>query len=238
MTAIVVIPTYNEATNITPLIKIILGFNLNIGILIVDDNSPDGTGKIADGLSKEYPQVSVIHRPKKQGLGRAYIEGFHWAIKQKPDYIIEMDADFSHNPEKIPEFLKQIENYDLVIGSRYLNGMVSVINWPIKRLIISLVANNYTRLITGLKIHDCTGGFKCFRREVLENINLDRITSDGYAFQIEMNFRAQELGYHIGEIPIIFADRHSGTSKMSRKIMWEALFLVWKLRIGSFFKIA
>jgi dolichol-phosphate mannosyltransferase len=236
MTAIVVIPTYNEASNIASLVKIILGFNLDLGVLIVDDNSPDGTGKIADNLAKEYPQVSVIHRQKKQGLGRAYIEGFHWAIKQKTDYIIEMDADFSHNPEKILEFLKQIKNYDLVIGSRYLNGMVSVINWPIKRLIISLLANNYTRIITGLKIHDCTGGFKCFRREVLENINLDKITSDGYAFQIEINFRAQELGYRIGEIPITFIDRHSGTSKMSRKIMWEALFLVWKLRIGSFIK--
>lgn len=236
MNAIVVIPTYNEASNVASLIKKILGFNLNLGILIVDDNSPDGTGRIVDDLAKEYPQVSVIHRPEKQGLGRAYIDGFNWAIEQKPDYIIEMDADFSHNPDKIPELLKQIQNYDLVIGSRYVNSMVSVINWPIKRLIISLLANNYTRLITGLKIHDCTGGFKCFRREVLEKINLSKITSDGYAFQIEMNFRVQELGYRIGEIPIIFVDRHSGTSKMSRKIMWEALILVWKLRIVSFFK--
>lgn len=236
MTAIVVIPTYNEASNITSLVKIILGFNLNLSILIVDDNSPDGTGKIADDLAKQYPQVSVIHRPKKQGLGRAYIEGFRWAIKQKPDYIIEMDADFSHNPERIPEFLKHIKDYDLVIGSRYFNGLVSVINWPIKRLIVSLAANNYTRLVTGLKIHDCTGGFKCFRREVLENIDLDKITSDGYAFQIEVNFRAQELGYRICEIPIIFVDRHSGTSKMSRKIILEALFLVWKLRLGAFLK--
>lgn len=236
MTAIVVVPTYNEASNIAPLVKKIISLNLDIGVLIVDDNSPDGTGEIADGLASQYSQVSVIHRLKKQGLGRAYIEGFQWAIRQKADYIIEMDADFSHNPERIPEFLKYIKDYDLVIGSRYFNGLVSVINWPIKRLILSLTANNYTRFVTGLKIHDCTGGFKCFRREVLENIDLDRITSNGYGFQIEMNFRAQKLGYRICEIPIIFTERHSGTSKMSRKIVWEALFLVWKLRLGAFLK--
>lgn len=233
MTAIVVVPTYNEASNIASLVKKIISLNLDISILIVDDNSPDGTGKIADDLAKQHQQVSVIHRPKKQGLGRAYIDGFQWAIKQKADYIIEMDADFSHNPERIPEFLKNIENYDVVIGSRYLNGTVNVVNWPIKRLILSLAANNYTRLITGLKIHDCTGGFKCFRREVLENVDLDGITSDGYGFQIEMNFRAQKLGYRICEIPIIFTERHSGTSKMSRKIIWEALFLVWKLAFSK-----
>lgn len=230
--SLVIIPTYNELENTKKLIPDILQRYENIDVLIVDDNSPDGTGIFVDDLSKSNPRVKIIRREKKLGLGTAYIAGFKYAIEHKYDFVFEMDADYSHDPDEIKNFLKAIENVDLVLGSRYLNG-VNVINWPMRRLILSYFANFYTRFITGLPIHDATGGFKCFRREVLEAINLDKIKSNGYAFQIEMTFKAWKKGFRIKEISIIFVDRVKGKSKMSKKIVREAIFMVWKLRIRS-----
>lgn len=228
----VVIPTYNERDNIEKLSAMILAQDERINILFVDDNSPDGTGEIADRLASGSDRIRVLHRAGKMGLGSAYREGFKIAIDDCADYIIEMDADFSHDPAMLPLFIEKMSNHDLVIGSRYING-VSVVNWPIRRLILSYCASIYTRMITGLRLTDCTGGFKCFRREVLESLNLSSIKSDGYSFQIEMNYRCFEKGYRIGEIPIIFVDRHAGTSKMSKQIVREAVFMVWKLRLGT-----
>lgn len=232
---IVVIPTYNEKDNIENLATQILGQDSRINILFVDDNSPDGTGQIADRLAGENPRVRVLHRAGKLGLGSAYREGFAIALDAGADAVIEMDADFSHDPVMLPKFIEMIASYDVVVGSRYING-VSVVNWPIRRLILSYFASVYTRTVTGLKLSDCTGGFKCFRRNVLESIDFTSIKSDGYSFQIEMNFRCHELGYSIGELPIIFVDRHAGTSKMSKQIVREAVFMVWKLKLGSVFK--
>ena len=231
---LVIIPTYNELENITDLIPDILNRhkNLDLDILVVDDNSPDGTGNYIEDLSKSESRVKLIRRVGKLGLGSAYIEGFKYALKNSYDYIFEMDADYSHSPKEIKNFLKAIKNYDLVLGSRYVSG-VNVVNWPIKRLLLSYFANKYTRIITGLPIHDATGGFKCFRRAVLEKIDLNKIKSNGYTFQIEMTFKAWKKGFSIGEIPIIFIDRTAGQSKMSRKIVREAIFMVWKLRIRS-----
>jgi len=233
MKILVIIPTYNEKENIKELISRVLSQNENINILIIDDNSPDGTGEIVDEIAKNNNRVEVIHRPGKMGLGSAYIQGFKKALLNGADVIFEMDADFSHNPDDIPKLLEKTNEYDVVIGSRYING-ISVVNWPLKRLVISMGASLYTRLITGMKIKDCTAGFKCFKRKVLESINLDKIKSNGYSFQIEMNYRALEKGFKIGEVPIIFIDRHTGTSKMSKKIIWEAIFIVWRLRIETF----
>ena len=210
----------------------ILAQDDRINILFVDDNSPDGTGEIADRLASGNERIKVLHRAGKLGLGSAYREGFKVAIDDKADLIFEMDADFSHDPAMLPLFIAEMSNYDVVIGSRYING-VSVVNWPIRRLILSYCASVYTRTITGLHLTDCTGGFKCFRRSVLEAIDLSTIKSDGYSFQIEMNYRCFEKGFRIGEIPIIFIDRHAGTSKMSKKIVREAVFMVWKLKLGS-----
>jgi len=228
----VVIPTYNERENIEKLSAMILSQDERINVLFVDDNSPDGTGEIADRLALNSSRVKVLHRAGKLGLGSAYREGFRIAIEGAADYIIEMDADFSHDPAMLPQFIDRMAEYDLVIGSRYING-VSVVNWPIRRLILSYCASVYTRLITGLHLSDCTGGFKCFKREVLESIDLASVRSDGYSFQIEMNYRCFERGFRIGEIPIIFVDRHAGTSKMSKQIVREAVFMVWKLKLGS-----
>jgi len=233
--AIVVIPTYNECDNVLRLAQEVLRQDCSLQVLFVDDNSPDGTGVLLEKLSAENDRVRVIHRAGKLGLGSAYREGFRTALAMGADYIIEMDADFSHDPCVLPAFLKQIQSSDLVVGSRYLNG-VSVVNWPIRRLILSYFASVYTRFITGLSLNDCTSGFKCFRREALESIDMNRITSDGYSFQIEMNYRCMEKGLTIVEVPIIFIDRHAGSSKMSRKIVYEAIFMVWKLRIGSILK--
>jgi len=233
--AIVVIPTYNERDNILLLADAILKQHPSLSILFVDDNSPDGTGELIDSLIATEPRVSVLHRAGKMGLGSAYREGFSKALAMGADYIIEMDADFSHDPAVLPVFLKKIENCDLVVGSRYLNG-VSVVNWPIRRLILSYFASVYTRFITGLKIMDCTSGFKCFRRSALENINMSEVTSDGYSFQIEMNFRCHEKGMRIVEVPIIFIDRHAGQSKMSGTIVREAVFKVWLLKIQSLYR--
>ena len=236
--ALIIIPTFNERENIEALIKSIKALNIGaeLGVLVVDDNSPDGTGKFLDELSKTDDRIHVIHRPSKLGLGSAYIAGFKWALG-RPDvkYVFEMDADFSHDPSAIPQFLKEIENADLVLGSRYFKG-VTVVNWPLSRLILSIGANIYTRIVTGMPLKDATGGFKCFRREVLERLPLDRIKSDGYSFQIEVNFISWKKGFRIKEIPIVFVDRTAGASKMSRRIVLEAVFLVWKLRLESFYR--
>lgn len=234
MKAIVVIPTYNEKDNVTRLASAVLAQHPDIQILFVDDNSPDGTGKIIDGLAAEHDRVHVLHRAGKLGLGSAYRQGFKAALSLDADYIIEMDADFSHDPDVLPLFLTAARDSDLVIGSRYLHG-VSVVNWPIRRLILSYFASVYTRWVTGLQLMDCTSGFKCFRRSALESIDLGKVRSDGYSFQIEMNYRCMEKGLKITEIPIIFIDRHAGSSKMSRKIVREAVLMVWKLRLGSVF---
>ncbi len=231
-TAYVVIPTYNERDNLRPLTERILSQHQSLRILIVDDNSPDGTGQLADELAREDSRIQVLHRPGKLGLGSAYREGFRRALDLGANYLIEMDADFSHDPAVLPLFLEKIAEYDLVIGSRYING-ISVVNWPLRRLMLSYGANVYTRLITGLTIMDCTSGFKCFRRSLLERIDLDRITSDGYSFQIEMHFRCAELGARICELPIIFIDRRVGQSKMSKRIVREAVLMVWKLKLDS-----
>ncbi|MBI5416830.1 polyprenol monophosphomannose synthase [Candidatus Poribacteria bacterium] len=236
MKALIIIPTYNEKENARRITEIILGLEPKFSVLIVDDNSPDGTGKIADDLCSEYPdRVHVLHRPEKMGLGRAYIDGFKYALEIGADYIFEMDADFSHSPEKLPAFLEAIKENDIVIGSRYING-VSVVNWPLRRLFLSVLASYYVRFITGMHIRDTTSGFKCFRRKVLECIDLDAVHSDGYSFQIEMNFRALKKGFKIKEIPIIFVDRHAGDSKMSKTIVKEAIIIVWKLKLGLYKK--
>ena len=230
--SLIIIPTYNELDNVQKLIPDILGRYENVDILVVDDNSLDGTGIYVARLAETNERINIIQRENKLGLGTAYIAGFKYALQNEYDYIFEMDADFSHDPGEIENFLKAIEENDLVLGSRYLSG-VNVINWPMSRLILSYFANFYTRLITGLPVHDATGGYKCFRREVLEAIDLDRVKSNGYAFQIEMTFKAWKKGFRIKEISIIFIDRMKGKSKMSKKIVREAILMVWKLRIRS-----
>ena len=232
--ALVIFPTYNERDNIEKIVHAVLPMDPRIQVLIVDDNSPDGTGLIADRLAAQENKVHVMHRPNKEGLGRAYIAGFRWAMQQGFDYIFEMDADFSHGPEYLRDFLREIQTHDLVVGSRYISG-VNVINWPMSRLLLSYFANVYSRIVTGLPMRDATGGFKCFRRQTLEAIDLEAVKSSGYAFQIEMSMRVWKKGLKIKEIPIIFYDRTSGQSKMSRKIMMEAVWMVWWLRLKSLF---
>ncbi|UCC83043.1 MAG: polyprenol monophosphomannose synthase [Gemmatimonadota bacterium] len=227
---LIVMPTYNERENLPQIVPLVLSQDPSIHVLIVDDNSPDGTGELADTMAAENERIHVIHRPGKQGLGTAYIAGFSWALERDYEYIFEMDSDFSHNPDHIPQFLEAAREYDLVLGSRYLKG-VTVINWPMSRLLLSFFANKYARVITGLPFTDTTGGFKCYRRKVLEEIDLDRITSEGYSFQIETTFRAWRKGFKIGELKIIFTDRNEGTSKMSGKIIREAVWKVWWLRL-------
>jgi len=232
---LVVVPTYNERDNIERVLAELLALDIDLGVLVVDDNSPDGTGRVVDEIRNQDPRVHAIHRSGKMGLGSAYITGFKWALAETDaKFIFEMDADFSHDPTAIPEFLAKTPDADLVIGSRYLDG-ITVMNWPLRRLALSVGANIYTRIITGMPVKDATGGFKCFRREVLEALPLDRIRSDGYSFQIEMNYHAWKRNFRIIEIPIIFVDRQQGASKMSRRIIYEAAFLVWKLRFASIF---
>ena len=232
MRILVIIPTYNEKENIGKIIPLVLEKNPQIEVLVVDDNSPDGTGKIVEELNSNNSRIKLIQRKEKTGLGTAYIAGFRYALENEYDYIFEMDSDFSHDPDYIPDFLEAVKEADLVLGSRYIRG-VNVVNWPITRLLLSFYANAYARWITGLPVKDSTGGFKCFRRNVLEEIGLDNIHSNGYAFQIEMSFRAWKKGFKIKEIPIIFVDRRVGESKMSKKIVREAIWMVWKLRILS-----
>ncbi len=229
MKALVIIPTYKEIENIENIIAAVLEQDKIIDILIVDDNSPDGTADAVENLMKKNKRINILKRAGKMGLGSAYVAGFKWAIERKYDYIFEMDADFSHDPAILPEMLKAIEDNDLVIGSRYIKG-INVVNWPLSRLILSYGASKYVRIITCMPINDPTGGFKCFRREVLESIDLDGILSDGYSFQIEMNYRTWLKKFRIKEIPIVFTDRRSGDSKMSKKIVREAIYMVWKLR--------
>ena len=230
METLVVIPTYNEKENIAEVLGGVLVLGSGIEVLVIDDHSPDGTGAIVDAMAEVNPRIHVLHRPGKLGLGSAYITGFTWALRNtNAHYIFEMDADCSHDPSAIPQFLEAIKTNDLVIGSRYLKG-VTVVNWPIGRLILSYAANKYTHYITGLPIKDATGGFKCFRREVLEDLPLDTIKSDGYSFQIEVNFFCWKKRFRIVEIPILFVDRRVGISKMSKKIVWEAALMVWRLR--------
>jgi dolichol-phosphate mannosyltransferase len=230
MKALVVIPTYNEKDNLGEIVPRILAVDPRFEVLVVDDNSPDGTGEIADELAARIPRVHVIHRSGKLGLGSAYRAGFRFALERDYDFVFEMDSDFSHDPASLPEFLTAIADADLVIGSRYLRG-VTVVNWPMGRLLLSYTANRYTRLVTGLPLCDSTTGFKCFRRQVLEAIDLDRVRSEGYSFQIEMNFKAWKKGFRIREIPIVFSDRRVGHSKMSKRIVREAMAMVWRLRL-------
>jgi dolichol-phosphate mannosyltransferase len=230
--ALVVIPTYNEAENVRNLLPEILKTKADLEVLVVDDSSPDGTADVVRNLSEAEPRIHLLQRQEKMGLGTAYVAGFKFAIDHCFDYVFEMDADRSHDPREIPNFLEKMDKYDLVIGSRYRNG-VRVVNWPVTRLLLSYFANVYTRTITGLPVKDATGGFKCFRRKVLESIDLDSITSNGYSFQIEMTYKAWKKGFRIHEIPIVFVDRTVGASKMSKKIVYEAVFMVWKLRLKS-----
>ena len=234
--ALVVTPTYNEAVNLPHLVPLILAQDPRLEVLVVDDASPDGTGRVADELAQGNPRVHVLHREAKLGLGTAYIAGFQWALAQGFDFMFEMDADFSHDPAHLPEFLRAVVNADLVLGSRYLGGKVTVVNWPIARLMLSYWANVYARWVTGLRIWDLTGGFKCFRRRVLEAIDLSKVRSNGYAFQIEMSVRAWRKGFKLAEVPIVFVDRTEGQSKMNRKIVREAIWVVPRLRLMAWFK--
>jgi dolichol-phosphate mannosyltransferase len=234
--AVVIIPTYNEAKNLPVLVPKVLGQDERIEVLVIDDNSPDGTGRLADDLAAREPRVHVVHRPGKQGLGTAYRLGFRWALERDYEYVFEMDADFSHDPKHLPQFLAAAENADLVLGSRYLDGRVTVVNWPMPRLVLSYCANIYARWITGLRVWDATGGFKCFHRRVLEAIDVDAVNSNGYSFQIEMSLRAKRRGFRITEIPIVFVDRTEGQSKMSGAIIREAIWMVWLLRLKALFR--
>jgi dolichol-phosphate mannosyltransferase len=228
--ALVIVPTYNERENIARLIDNVLAQDPRLEILVVDDGSPDGTADIVDRMIAESTRLNILRRPRKMGLGTAYVAGFRWALERGYDFVFEMDADFSHDPSQLPEFLRAIQSADLVLGSRYREGKVSVVNWPISRLILSYFANVYARRVTGLQVWDATGGFKCFRRSVLEAIDLSKVRSNGYAFQIEMSYRAVSRGFRIVEIPIVFVDRTEGTSKMSKTIVREAVWMVWRLR--------
>jgi dolichol-phosphate mannosyltransferase len=233
--ALVLIPTYNEAINLPKLVPQVLAQDERLEVLVIDDNSPDGTGRLADGLAGADPRVHVLHREAKQGLGKAYLAGFSWAIGHGYDYVFEMDADFSHDPVHLKEFLRAAAGADLVLGSRYLDGRVTIVNWPMSRLLLSYFANVYARWVTGLRIWDLTGGFKCFRRKVLETIDLSQVESNGYAFQIEMSVRAWRKGFRLAEIPIVFVDRTEGQSKMNRAIVREAIWMVPRLRLMRWF---
>jgi len=233
--ALVVIPTYNEAANLPQLVPQVLAQDSRLEVLVVDDASPDGTGQLAEGLAQREPRVHVLHREGKLGLGTAYIVGFRWALEHGYDYVFEMDADFSHDPAHLKEFLKAAASADLVLGSRYLGGKVTVVNWPIARLMLSYWANVYARWVTGLRIWDLTGGFKCFRTKVLQAIDLSQVRSNGYAFQIEMSVRAWRKGFKLAEVPIVFVDRTEGQSKMNRRIVREAIWIVPRLRLMAWF---
>ena len=230
--ALVIVPTYNERENLPIIVPIVLEQDPRLEVLIIDDGSPDGTGELADALADADRRIHVIHRAGKQGLGTAYRLGFRWAIEQGFDYVFEMDADGSHDPKHLPVFLREIHQADLVIGCRYFDHRVTVVNWPMSRLLLSYFANIYARVITGLPLWDATGGFKCYRRAVLEAVPLERIQSNGYSFQIEMSFHAWRKGFRLKEIPITFTDRNLGESKMSRAIVYEAIWVVWRLRLA------
>jgi dolichol-phosphate mannosyltransferase len=230
MEKLVIVPTYNERDNIGALLDRLLALPFGLEVLVVDDNSPDGTGELVQARKEADPRIHLLSRAGKLGLGSAYVAGFRYALERGAQYVFEMDADFSHDPESIGDFLKAAEHADLVLGSRYLHG-VTVVHWPLSRLILSYSANVYTRLITGLPVRDATGGFKCFRRRALEAVNLDGVKSDGYSFQIEMSYKIWRKGFRIVEIPITFVDRRAGVSKMNQRIVWEAAWMVWRLRL-------
>jgi dolichol-phosphate mannosyltransferase len=233
---LIIIPTYNERENIGLLLPAIKTVLPGVHVLVVDDGSPDGTSGYVKELASSLGNVFVLDRNRKEGLGRAYVAGFRWALARAYEYVFEMDADFSHDPKYLPDFLEAVKENDLVIGSRYISG-VNVVNWPMSRLLISYFGNVYARIVTGIPVRDCTGGFKCFRRKVLEALDFDSIASSGYSFQIEVNFYSWKKGFRIREIPIVFTDRKRGASKISRGIIREALVLVlWKLRIAPLFK--
>ena len=234
MKTLVITPTYNERKNIENFIKKLFNASAELHLLVIDDNSPDKTSELVDEIRISNPNIFLIKRPKKLGLGTAYIEGFKWAISKDYDYAVQMDADLSHDPMDVPKLINNLKRYDLVIGSRYVQG-VSVVNWPIRRLLLSYGANLYSRIITGMPINDSTGGFKAWRIELLKNINFNQVKSQGYSFQIEMNFRAWRLDANIIEDSIIFVDRTIGESKMSKSIMYEAIWMVWRLRIWKTF---
>ncbi|MFK7895401.1 MAG: polyprenol monophosphomannose synthase [Myxococcota bacterium] len=230
---IIVLPTYDEAENLPLIVPEILAQSPDVQVLVVDDNSPDGTGKLADALVAESDRVHVLHRKEKQGLGAAYRAGIARALELGADQVIQMDADFSHPPDEIKTLLREIETHDVVLGSRYLTG-ITVVNWPIERILLSYFGNQYAKRATGLPISDMTGGFRCVRRAMLEKMGIERIKADGYAFQIEMNFRFVHAGAKIKEIPFFFLDRTRGESKLSWKIGFEALWIVWWLRVAAF----
>ncbi len=229
---LIVIPTYNEMENLPRLLERIEALQLGLHVLVVDDGSPDGTGKWVRDQLPNRAYLRLLERQGKLGLGSAYVAGFKYALANGYEFVFEMDADFSHDPASLPVFLKEIESNDLVLGSRYING-ISVVNWPMSRLLLSYFANMYARIVTGLPIQDATGGFKCFRTSALRALDLDRVKSDGYSFQIEVNYKLWKKGFRIREIPIIFMDRTAGQSKMSGKIIKEALFLLIRLRLGG-----
>ena len=225
---LIIIPTYNERENLPRMAQKLLSLPVAVDVLVVDDNSPDGTGKLADELAAQHPQIHVLHRAGKEGLGRAYLAGFKWALEKNYEFIFEMDCDFSHDPDEVPKFLKAAETADLVLGSRY-NGGVRVLNWPLKRLLLSRCAVVYVWLVTGLPVTDPTGGYKCFHRRALQAVHPDTVRSNGYSFQIELTHRLWRQGFPIAEVPITFADRIEGISKMSSHIIGEAFWMVWRL---------
>lgn len=232
---VVIVPTYNERENLPSVVARVMAIGVPLDLLIVDDNSPDGTGQMADEYAAKNPRVLVLHRKEKDGLGRAYCAGFKWALERGYENIFEMDGDLSHNPDDIPAFIEAAKSADLVVGSRYSNG-IRVINWPLNRLMLSLMAAKYVRIILGMRITDPTGGYKCFRRHALQSIDLDRVRSNGYSFQIELTHKIWRQGMRVAEVPIVFTDRFHGRSKMSGKIVREALFMVWRLLVQNGFR--
>jgi dolichol-phosphate mannosyltransferase len=232
--SLIIIPTYNEADNVSKIIPEVLAQDEGFNVLIVDDNSPDGTAALVKEMQKTNSRIHLLERPSKLGLGTAYVAGFKYALTHGFDFVFEMDADFSHDPKMLVKLLEKTETADLVIGSRYISG-VNVVNWPLRRLVLSYTANLYTRIITGLPVKDATAGFKCYRRAVLESFNLDSIKSNGYSFQIETNYLAWKHGFRVSEVPIVFTDRREGVSKMSKHIIYEAAWMVWKLKFRGLF---
>ena len=231
MNVLIVVPTYNERENLPALIHAVVG-DSGFNMIVVDDDSPDGTGDVAEACAAAYPgRVRVLHRTEKRGLGRSYVDGFRQAVLSDADLICQMDADLSHDPQYLPEMVAAAEQFDVVVGSRYVNG-ISVVNWPLRRIILSSFANGYVRAITGLKASDCTSGFRCWRRDALARIDLDRMISNGYAFQVEMLFEAARRGYRIGEVPITFIERENGASKLGSRVLWESAFVPWRLRLA------